>query len=132
MLLSVSGMAVGITLSTSAFSQTLMISFFWQNQLTMSYVRFIGLSALSPKSANQSTTTKPRRCTSGKSPTYTSAWRNAILWIDVKNSNTSGYAHPTQKLFFDLVSTNRGQPRLNTAQSSTKKRMTLLILVSVV
>ena len=36
-------MSVGIPLSISAFSHTLMISVFWPNQLTTSTVRFIGL-----------------------------------------------------------------------------------------
>ena len=48
---SVNGMAVGILLSISMFSYTLMISVFWPNLLTMSNVHFIGLSALPPKSA---------------------------------------------------------------------------------
>ena len=47
---SVNGMAVGIQLSISAFSHTLMISVFWPNQLTTSNVRLIGLRSLPPKS----------------------------------------------------------------------------------
>ena len=46
------------------------------------------------------------------------------------NSNISEYQLRTQKRFFDLVYSRHGQPRLNFAQSSTLKRMTLLKLVS--
>ena len=43
------------------------------------------------------------------------------------NSNISEYPPRTQKRFFDLVYPRHGQPRLNFAQSSTPKRMTIKI-----
>ena len=43
------------------------------------------------------------------------------------NSNITEYPPRTQKRFFDLVYPRHGQPRLNFAQSSTLKRMTIKI-----
>ena len=46
------------------------------------------------------------------------------------NLNISEYPPRTQKRFFDPVYPRHGQPRLNFAQYSTLRRMTLLRLVS--
>ena len=51
---------------------------------------------------------KPRRCTSGKPPSDTSASRMAILWIAVINMSTLGYPTPKQKRSFDLACQRHG------------------------
>ena len=96
----------------------LTISVFWPNQLSSSD----RLLSQRNRSHNQ-----PRQ---NQCNVRTCAARMAYQWRTVTYYSTSGYCPPTQILFLDLVYLRYGQQRTNSAQSSTRTRMTPSKLVS--